>query len=520
MTDVRSVAVKPHFGGFVLETLTVGMYGESRNAIREYVQNGFDSIQRSIQDLGLLSPGEGLITITFAPDLNGLTIRDNGAGLSADIAPSTLTSIGASRKDYTSDAGFRGIGRLAGIVFSNKVVFRTKATGEAEQTEVTFDAAKMRQLMSPERGNEYSAEALLSECVTILIRQVDAAAASFFEVSLKGFTEAPEEVTQPKTLEDFLGQVAPAPYKPGFSYAAKIRAEAAAAGFALEEVAITIEPPTGEPISVHKAYEDTYAVEDAETLVPLTVIQYFPSEKGTWWGWLGKKDVTGSYSDPNVRGIRVRAKNIQIDGNDVVREIFQKHAKSNGRYQDWAVGEIFVDLKSVTPNARRDGFEDTASWRQMRTEISKTMCAEIGRMAQSVSSEAQLTVEKLSEKASRLFGQLGTLRRLEFRDTDKTVTFSAEVTKLQGEVARATRNADPATQAALQHVASQLTDAKSEAIVRIAPQAAKLDREAIEHQARDELLDELMTLLEDRLEAPCLAAVRKAVKSEYNWPSS
>ena len=31
------VAVHPFFGGFVLETLTIGMYGESRNAIREYI---------------------------------------------------------------------------------------------------------------------------------------------------------------------------------------------------------------------------------------------------------------------------------------------------------------------------------------------------------------------------------------------------------------------------------------------------------------------------------------------------
>ena len=28
------VAFEPFFGGFVLETLTIGMYGEARNAIR------------------------------------------------------------------------------------------------------------------------------------------------------------------------------------------------------------------------------------------------------------------------------------------------------------------------------------------------------------------------------------------------------------------------------------------------------------------------------------------------------
>lgn len=515
MTDVRTVEVKPHFGGFVLETLTIGMYGESRNAIREYVQNAFDSIQRAIYDLELMQPGEGLITVSFGQD--ELTVRDNGAGLSADIAAGTLTSIGASRKDYTSDAGFRGIGRLAGITFSSSVVFTTKAAGEAEQTEVTFDAKLMRELMAPGRGNEVTAEGLLKQCVTIQIRSVDAALPSFFEVRLSGFTEAPEEVLEPKTLQHFLGQVAPVPYDPAFKYGAEIRRQAKAAGFAVEEVALHIKPVAGDPITVYKAYSNTYQVEGNDEFATLTGIEVF--QDAQWWCWLGRKELSGSYVDPNVRGVRVRAKNIQIDGTDVVREIFQKHAKSNARYQDWAIGEIFVNLKAVTPNARRDGFEDTATWRKIRGEISRTVCAEIGRAAQAVSADAQFTVEKLTEKAGRLFKQIGTLRRVEFRDSDRTLTFSADVTKLQGEVARATRNADPATQAALQYVASQLTDVKAEAVAKIAPQSGKADRETIEQEARLELLDELMTLLEDRLEAPCLAAVRKVVRNEYGWPT-
>ena len=38
MADAKPLKIQPYFGGFVLETLTVGMYGESRNAIREYMK--------------------------------------------------------------------------------------------------------------------------------------------------------------------------------------------------------------------------------------------------------------------------------------------------------------------------------------------------------------------------------------------------------------------------------------------------------------------------------------------------
>ena len=140
----RDVPFEPFFGGFVLETLTIGMYEERRNAIREYVQNGFDSIQRAIAKLHQLKPGEGLIRIIYDDDGDGVRIRDNGAGLPSATAVQTLTSIGASAKNFSSDAGFRGIGRLAGIALCDTLTSTTKGAGEAVQTQLAFDAKAMR----------------------------------------------------------------------------------------------------------------------------------------------------------------------------------------------------------------------------------------------------------------------------------------------------------------------------------------------------------------------------------------
>jgi molecular chaperone HtpG len=148
------VTFEPFFGGFVLETLTIGMYGEARNAIREYIQNGFDSIQRATHELKLLGPDDGLIEIELAVDRKSLTIRDNGAGLPARTAATVLTRVGASGKSHRKNAGFRGIGRLAGIVFSDTVTFTTKAHGEREQTTVIFKAKAMRAAMAPGKGSK------------------------------------------------------------------------------------------------------------------------------------------------------------------------------------------------------------------------------------------------------------------------------------------------------------------------------------------------------------------------------
>lgn len=519
MTSV-SVGVEPYFGAFILETLTVGMYGESRNAIREYIQNGFDSIQRAVDDLEILPAGAGKITVSFHDNFAGLTIRDNGAGLSVDIAASTLASIGASRKDYRTDAGFRGIGRLAGIVFANILTFRTKATGESKQTIVTFKADKMRELMSPAKGSTLTADALLRQCVTVEIEDVDKTLPSFFEVVLDGFTSPPEECENPELMTRFLSQVAPVPFAPEFPFTADVLEFAAQGGIGIPQVNVILEAPGDEPKPIYKPYGKTYSVQDAEVLVPLAKVTPFFSPSKSWWAWVGYKDVPGSYLEAEHRGLRVRAKNIQIDGTDVVRQIFQQRAKSNARYQDWFVGEIYVDLKAVIPNARRDGFEETKSWQDMQKEIANSVCKDLGTAAQEISNEAQLTLQKLTEKADGYFENYEALKAQSFKNKDKVITLSAEITKIQGQIARASRNADTPTLAAFRHLGSRLVDAKTDAISNLVEPVPAFDVEEREQEIQQKILEELMVVFEERLATPCLNSVRALVKDVYDWPPS
>src|SRR5579864_1068195 len=96
MTDMAQAAPelprpRPHIGAFVLETLTLGMYGDARHTLREYVQNSFDAI-RAAQRTKFLA-GSGRVDINVGKE--SITIRDNGTGVRAELAWSTLTSVGA-----------------------------------------------------------------------------------------------------------------------------------------------------------------------------------------------------------------------------------------------------------------------------------------------------------------------------------------------------------------------------------------------------------------------------------------
>lgn len=512
MTDSNKTAFTPFLGGFVLETLTIGMYGESRNAIREYIQNGFDSIQRAVLELKMLPAGEGLIEIVMAKDHDSLIIKDNGAGLTSRTAVNTLTSVGASTKDYTSHAGFRGIGRLAGIVFSNKVTFTTKAKGEADQTTVIFKAKEMREAMSPAKGSTMSAEDLLRESVEAYVTRVKNVDEHFFEVKLEGFVDAPTECTSYKPLEDFVSQVAPVPYSETFPFRTKLSAAAEESGIPIEEVNITIREGRKKPVSIKKVYTDTYKIESgiinlADCITPI-------SDKKNWWAWIGKKNESGAYKDTRVSGLRVRMKNIQIDGTEVVRDVFRRQAVSYIRFQDWFVGEIFVRPSYLVPNARRDGFEETADWKEMRKELGQ-LAKELGRESYDVSNKGQLTIAALEGKVADKRDEFESLSKNEFRNVDRTLTFSAEITKLQKRIAKAAKDAEPSVGATINALGGELLDFKMKAISRIGAQPPTPDLERLELEARDELLQELITVIESELPASCAVAVRNLLRKQY-----
>jgi hypothetical protein len=511
-TDQTPVAFEPFFGGFVLETLTIGMYGEARNAIREYIQNGFDSVQRAIEELKTLKPGEGLIEIEMAADRKSLVIRDNGAGLSAKSAATILTRVGASGKNHRHNAGFRGIGRLAGIVFSNKVTFTTKAKGEREQTTVTFDGKAMRAAMAPGKGSTKSAQDLLKDTVKAHRSPSRDTAKQFFEVKLEGFTDPPDECRSPKELYDFVSQVAPVPYPDDFPYRAKLAATARKTGIAIEEVRITIKDGAARPKSVTKQYGDEYEFESGE--VELSDCEIHESPTNRWWAWVGKKTESGSYTDGKVSGLRVRVRNIQIDGTEIVRDIFRDHAKSNARFQDYFLGEIFVEPGALVPNARRDGFEEDTAWKKVRAELA-TVVKQLGREAHTVSKQGQLSVDALKGNLSSAKKELKALQRTNFADADRVIKLSKNVTTYQSRVAKGLLGAPMETAAELQAISSTLTDIKHEALSHVGTAAAAVDREKVQQEARDEFLQEILNVLEEALSPGCFASAREALMEEF-----
>lgn len=151
-------------------------------------------------------------------------VRDNGAGLCQSLFAERLTALGASRKRGSSARGFRGVGRLAGLAYCQELVFRSRALGELEVSELRWDCRKLKaSLRSADSGVGLSD--LVRDVVSV--RRVPAPdnPAHFFEVELKGIVRhRNDRLLKPEAVADYLAQVAPVPFSPEFRLGSDITA--------------------------------------------------------------------------------------------------------------------------------------------------------------------------------------------------------------------------------------------------------------------------------------------------------
>jgi len=399
MTEATRVQTgrNPHIGAFVLETLTLGMYGEPRHTLREYVQNSFDAI-RAAQRTKFLT-GRGRVDITIGP--SAITIRDNGLGVRADLAWNTLTSIGASKKDRQRDVGFRGIGRLAGMAYCDDLIFRTTFPGETIVTTVRFDCGKLLKAMGPDEGGDIELSELLAQAISF--EQSEGAAKSdhhFFEVVLSGLGNAPEALTDPAKVRSYLSETVPVDFEPSWVWRGRIESDYKNYfGEVLETIDVFVTAEGGST-QIFKPYGDSYEL--SKGIAELRSVEFYAGEENRYWGWVGRLSESGAVTDWRTRGLRVRVRNIQVDGTEIFESLFTEVKPSYGRFSAYYVGEIHVDPESVIPNARRDGFEETEEWIGIRLSLIANICRPLASDAYDASKKGQIDVQNIVDDINKL----------------------------------------------------------------------------------------------------------------------
>ena len=365
-------------GKFTLESLTTGMYSDPRIVYREYIQNSVDSIENAVT-AGIVTLKDAYIKVYIDAENGTISIVDNGAGVSEADANDVLLSIGKSTKRQENNRGFRGIGRLGGLSYCERLSFTTSYMGETSATKIVFDCRLLKELLSPDHEEELDLQAVVERITTVTVFDEEADS-HYFCVDMAD-VDMSSELLDIDDIKQYLSETAPVPYdERRFVVASEIKRFLESNEYKLTEFNIYAGFDNDHLEKIYKPnryrFKSDRNQRTDDVIEEVVTFSIDLDVNNALLGWYGRCSWNGTLSDKTLLGMRMRLGNILI-GNRRTMDVMFKDPRFNG----WVQGEIFVNTQGLIPNARRDDFEQNDVYYQMidklRTDVGEVIIREI-----------------------------------------------------------------------------------------------------------------------------------------------
>ena len=359
-------------GSDILGLITVGMYDNPLTIYREYIQNAADAIASGGDG------GEGRVDIKIDPSRLCVRIRDNGPGLTHETAVRALLPIARSQKHRGTDRGFRGIGRLAGLAFSDSVIFLTRTRNDRLVTRIAWDGSELRRKINAAKQTE----SVIRECVTVEQLTGLEHPTHFFQVQITGIgRHAAGLILNRNTVRNYIAEVCPVPFGSTFPFASRIEKliEKDKRPLALNVILDgEVSPVTRRFPELIRFSEDRM---DSFTELEEVEVPSLDRSGNAAIGWIAHSSYLGAIPKQlGIRGLRARVGNIQIGDESIFDTFFPEE-----RFNRWCVGEIHILDPHILPNGRRDFFEPGPHVRNLENHL-RTIARRISARCRSASS--------------------------------------------------------------------------------------------------------------------------------------
>jgi molecular chaperone HtpG len=340
----------PVIGKNVIENLTIGMYDDPRFVYREYVQNAADQIDIAKRQNLYQSDNEACIYIQIDKDAKTVIIEDNATGIEQKNVLPLLGNIAQSTKNKYEDKGFRGIGRLGGLGYCNKLTFETSFYGEEVKSIMVWDAKLLKKNINDDSIKIDAAE--LISIITDYSFQSEEKEEHYFKVILERVEN--EELLDVEKVRDYLSMVAPIPFASHFTHRSKIYGEANKLNITIDEYKILF---NGEQLFKgykNSIYNKENQIDNEREIIDVEFFYDYYHDFLFYWGWYGVSPKMQQIPDLNKeKRIRLRKDNIQI-GLENRLDFLHKEPRGS----EYFVGEVYAVDRELIPNARRDFFID------------------------------------------------------------------------------------------------------------------------------------------------------------------
>lgn len=355
---------KTKIGKDVIESLTLAMYDDPKFIYREYIQNSADQIDIALEKGLIDSKSDCKIEIQLNKSDRVISISDNGTGVPSEKVLPILKSIAQGVKDRTKHKGFRGIGRLGGLAYCDRLIFETSYAGENIKSKLVWNAKELKQIIN-DRTKKEDASAVI-DTITSLETDSEDSEKRYFKVILENVSN--DILLDSVTIHDYLSMVAPVPYKKGFLFDKDIFEKASEYDMTIDEYNLYLNNN-----QVFKEY--TTSIYEGDTCNKKRIDEIFDIEffdikdkkdKLLCWGWYGVSNLVKQIPPVNIaRGIRLRKGNIQIGDEKQLVKLFREP-----RGSFYFFGEVHAVSPDLIPNARRDYFTENSTFKLFEKELS------------------------------------------------------------------------------------------------------------------------------------------------------
>lgn len=349
-------------GKEILRLITTAMYDDPLTIYREYVQNAVDAVDSAAMKGYAKNDAE--IHINLNHSERNISIIDNGPGIPAKKFSSRMKTFGWSEKMGMQLRGLWGIGRLSGLAYCKRLVFRTKAQGEDIISRMEWDGQRFREILCSSDQEMDLSEAVKRITITSA-ESVDIEQPSFFEVQINQVVRhGNDALLNEKIVSDYLAQIAPVPFHSDAPFRKQIQEfltphiDVSGYRICLNKISEPICKPHRKELIYSTNYEDHFS--DVECFE----IKNRKNESAAV-GWILHHSYLGALKNsPTLRGIRMRSGNMQIGNERTLSNIFPEE-----RFNSWSVGELHILDPLLRPNGQRSGLEDTPAFRDIKNKL-------------------------------------------------------------------------------------------------------------------------------------------------------
>jgi hypothetical protein len=405
---------KTDIGGELLPILTTGLYRNTLDTLREYIQNSIDARAENVE-------------LVIDPDT--VAVIDDGLGMAAAEARQALR-LGLSEKNPTEDVGFRGIGIYSAFNLCDTLEIFTKREDSSTGYYLKFDFKTVRrQLLADQerrkRGlkSNLFLEKLLEGNVYVEPDSTHAVEDRGTKVIMSGIaSDSYRSLLDWKTVESYLQDVVPLPFNPTFSFGKKLEKKFEEEDYRVVSLELQI---NARKENIFRPYTN-----DLFTNGGLYAPKFFPLRRGSTrfgFAWVCINDERRVLKDQGLRGLLIKKFGFSIASRAYLEPFFSRTV-----FNRRITGEIIIQHPNLLPNAARSDFENNST-RQKFLELLPDFIKVLSAWANKIQQEekGREVLETVGETLSDIYRELPTNRRDKDKLLEYNVTLADQEHKLE-----------------------------------------------------------------------------------------